>query len=98
MNFKLRMILAILFLPFSILAQSTFLNQNVNDNHFVDRIEILNQNNTHLNFSSTKPFNRKYVIQETELLDSFHCIGTSKADQYNLSHLYYNNKIGRAHV
>ena len=91
MNLKLRIILAFLFLPFSILAQSTYLNQNANDNHFVDRIEILNQNSTHLNFSSTKPFNRKYVIQETELLDSLHYIGTSKMDQYNLSHLYYNN-------
>ncbi len=51
-------------------AQSTFLNQGSKDIHFVDRMEIKQQKNTHLNFSTLQPFNRRYIVQQAEFIDS----------------------------
>ncbi len=51
-------------------AQSTFLTPGSKDIHFVDRMEIKQQKNTHLNFSSVRPFNRKYIVDQTEFIDS----------------------------
>ncbi len=51
-------------------AQSTYLNQGSKDIHFVDRMEIKQQKNTHLNFSAARPFNRKYIVEEVEFIDS----------------------------
>ena len=51
-------------------AQSTYLTQGSKDIHFVDRMEIKQQKNTHLNFSSVRPFNRKYIVEEVEFIDS----------------------------
>ena len=51
-------------------AQSTFLTPGSKDYHFVDRMEIKQQKNTHLNFSAVHPFNRKYIVQQTEFIDS----------------------------
>ena len=51
-------------------AQSTFLTPGSKDVHFVDRMEIKQQRNTHLNFSSTRPYNRKYIVEQVEFIDS----------------------------
>ncbi len=51
-------------------AQSTFLTQGSKEIHFVDRMEIKQQKNTHLNFSALHPFNRRYIVQQVEFIDS----------------------------
>src|SRR5436190_12535518 len=51
-------------------AQSTYLTQGSKDIHFVDRLEIKQQKNTHLNFSTLRPFNRKYIVEQAEFIDS----------------------------
>jgi hypothetical protein len=51
-------------------AQSTFITPGSKDVHFVDRLEIKQQRNTHLNFSSVRPFNRKYIVEQVEFIDS----------------------------
>lgn len=51
-------------------AQSTFLNPGSKDVHFVDRMEIKQQRNTDLNFSAVRPFNRKYIVEQVEFIDS----------------------------
>jgi hypothetical protein len=51
-------------------AQSTFLTPGSKDVHFVDRMEIKQQRNTHLNFSAVRPFNRKYIVEQVEFIDS----------------------------
>jgi hypothetical protein len=33
-------------------------------------MEIKQQRNTHLNFSSVRPFNRKYIVEQVEFIDS----------------------------
>jgi len=51
-------------------AQSTYINQGSKDIRFVERLEIKQQTNTDLNFSTLKPFNRRAVVQQAEFLDS----------------------------
>ncbi len=51
-------------------AQSTYLLQGSKDAHFVDRLEIKQQTNTDLNFSTLRPFNRKAIVRQAEFLDS----------------------------
>lgn len=99
--------LAVLLFPISATAQSTYLPQGSKDYHFVDRLEIKQQKNTDLNFSTLKPFNRKYIVQQAEFLDSarldyrdssgidkfagFGNINLSRVDEYNLRSLLMNN-------
>ncbi len=56
--------------PVAGFAQSTYLNQGSKDYHFIDRLEIKQQTNTDLNFSTLKPYNRRYIVQEASFLDS----------------------------
>ncbi|MEO6722763.1 MAG: capsule assembly Wzi family protein [Ferruginibacter sp.] len=56
--------------PFFAVAQSTYLPQGDKGYHFIDRLEIKQQTNTDLNYSTLKPFNRKYIVAEAEYIDS----------------------------
>ncbi len=56
--------------PFFAAAQSTYLTQGAKEYHFIDRLEIKQQTNTHLNFSTLRPLNRKAIVREAEFLDS----------------------------
>ena len=51
-------------------AQTTFLNQGSKDAHFIDRLEIKQQKNTDLNFSTLHPFSRRAVVRQAEFIDS----------------------------
>ncbi len=90
-------------LPVSGFAQSTNLNQGSKEYHFIDRLEIKQQKNTNLNFSSNRPFSRRDIVQEAEFIDTgrLHAVSVSgkenfrialsKVDEYNLRSLYMNN-------
>jgi hypothetical protein len=94
-------------LPISALAQSTYLNQGSDDARFIERLEIKQQTNTDLNFSTLRPFNRKYIVREATFLDSARMgykdsMGVDKfkewtdldlttVDEYNLQRLLMNN-------
>lgn len=56
--------------PVTATAQSTYLYQGSKETRIIERLEIKQQTNTNLNFSTLKPFNRKYIVQEVEFLDS----------------------------
>ena len=56
--------------PFFATAQSTYLNQGSKDIHFVDRLEIKQQTNTDLNFSTVRPFSRRFIVRQAEFIDS----------------------------
>jgi len=99
--------LLVFVLPVSSFAQSTYLNQGAKEYHFIDRLEIKQQTNTHLNFSTLKPYNRKAIVQQAEFLDSARMgyldssgvdnfkewtgLSLTKTDEYNLRSLYLNN-------
>jgi hypothetical protein len=63
-------ILLILISPFYARTQSVYLNQGAKEYHFVDRLEIKQQTNTDLNFSTLRPYNRKAIVRQAEFLDS----------------------------
>src|SRR5258708_4434707 len=62
--------LLIFLLPVAAMAQSTYLPQGSKEYQFIERLEIKQQQNTDLNFSTMKPYNRKAIVRQTEYLDS----------------------------
>ena len=99
--------LLIFICPVTAGAQSTYLTQGSKEYHFVDRLEIKQQRNTDLNFSSLKPFNRKAIVLQAQLMDSARMgykdptgenkfknltgLHLTKIDENNLRSLYMNN-------
>ncbi len=77
--------------PVAAAAQSTYLTQGSKEYHFIDRLEIKQQKNTDLNFSSLKPYNRRAIIMQAQLIDSSRSAKLTKVDEYNLRSLYMNN-------
>jgi hypothetical protein len=86
--------------PFFATAQSTFLPQGDKGYQLIDRLEIKQQINTDLNFSTIKPYNRKYIVAEAQFLDSIRQLPIdsnhghpklTRLDEYNLNRFYMNN-------
>ncbi len=85
-------------LPVPVIAQSTYLSQGSKEYHFIDRLEIKQETNTDLNFSTLKPYNRRYIVQQAEYIDSMRKaspastpIQFSRVDEYNMRGLLMNN-------
>ena len=73
-------------------AQSTYLVQGSKENILIDRLEILGQKDSILNFSKAKPLNRLQVVRGAMTFKQNHpAIPFSKTDEYNLQSLYLNN-------
>lgn len=92
------MLLAAALLPVTGSAQSTFLPQGSNYDHFLDRMEILLQTNPELNITTVKPISRKVAVGVAEESDSLHKFypydyyyHLSKVDRQTLSSLLMNN-------
>lgn len=93
--------LAFFVCPVFSFAQSTYLPQGAKENHFADRFEIKLQRNSNLNFSTLKPFNRRYLVQQAAYIDSVRLglvadenaeqFTLSAVDDYNLQSLMMNN-------
>ena len=99
--------LIIFIFPLGAAAQSTYLNQGAKEARFIDRLEIKQQTNTDLNFSTLRPFNRKYIVKEATFLDSARMgykdstgvdkykdwtdLDLTAVDEYNLQSLLMNN-------
>ncbi len=84
--------------PVSVLAQSTMLPQGSKWDHFLERMEILLQDNPDLNATTPKPMSRKMAVQVAELADSLnhfypydYFYKLSKTDEANLQDLLMNN-------
>src|ERR1700735_1315790 len=59
-------------LPAAGFSQSSFLPQGSAYEHFLDRLQILQQPNPTLNFSSDRPISRKIAVRIAEMTDSLH--------------------------
>lgn len=90
--------------PFTSFSQSTYLNQGAKEYHLLDRLEIKARINPDLNFSTLKPYNRRAIVRQAELIDSARMgyvdslgaeqgsqTNLSKVDDFNLRSLYMNN-------
>ncbi len=99
--------LLIFICPVAAGAQSTYLTQGSKEYHFVERLEIKQQKNTNLNFSSLRPYSRKAIVEQAEFIDSSRlnyreslvtdqsrkaaALKLTRVDEYNLRSLYMNN-------
>ena len=85
-------IIATLFISSQSLSQNTYLSQGAKENILIERLEILGQNDSILNFSKAKPWNRLQVVRGALSFKQNHPnISLSKTDEYNLQSLYRNN-------
>ena len=85
-------IIATLFISSQSLSQNTYLSQGAKENILIERLEILGQNDSILNFSKAKPWNRIQVVRGALSFKQNHPnISLSKTDEYNLHSLYRNN-------
>lgn len=57
-------------LPINVLAQTTYLSSGSKEYNLINRLEIKLQKNTDLNFSTLKPFCRKFTVEEAAYYDS----------------------------
>lgn len=62
--------LAFLLSPGFVFSQSAYLPQGAKEYDFIDRLEIKQQKNSDLNFSTLKPYNRRAIVRQAEYLDS----------------------------
>src|ERR1700712_163875 len=67
---KCLFIIIVFILPLFSSAQTTYLPQGSKEYQFLDRLEIKQQKNTDLYFSTIKPFSRKAIVRQAEYLDS----------------------------
>ncbi|MBE7173369.1 MAG: hypothetical protein INR73_22545 [Williamsia sp.] len=99
MQFRKTLVSLLIFIgPLLSVAQSVNLPQGTKHGHFLDRLEILLQDDSNLNFSGMRPLSRKTAVEVAELADSLHkkypydeYYHLSKVDQYNLHSLLLNN-------
>lgn len=103
-----RLIKLLIFIcPFTASAQSTYIPEGDKAYDFIDRLEIKQQTNTNLNFSTLKPYNRKAVVRQAQFLDSARIgykdsfgvdkfrewtdLNLNEVDEYNLHSFLMNN-------
>ncbi len=90
MQFKQTVLSFFIFvLPVFVAAQSTLLPVNHKHQQFLERLEILAQQDSVFNFSATKPLNRKHFVLAAERLSAHGSL--SKIDQYNLQNFLMNS-------
>jgi hypothetical protein len=84
-------LLLFLLLPGFAMAQTSYLPQGAKENVLLDRLEIMHQKDSLLNFSKVKPYDRRRIaaIGEKELSTAGNKL--SVADAYNLNSLLMNN-------
>src|SRR5258705_12608019 len=91
MQFKQTLLILIL-CPVFAFSQSTYLPQGAKENIIIERLEILGQKDSILNFSKTKPLNRLQVVRGVMgFKQHYPGVILSKTDEYNLQRLYLNN-------
>ena len=85
-------VLIIIIISNSVAAQSTYLPQGAKENIIVERLEILGQKDSILNFSKTRPLNRLQMMRGVTSFKQNHpAVVLSKTDEHNLRSVYLNN-------
>ena len=92
MQFKQTLVRLIpLFCPLVVIAQTTYLPQGDKANILMERWEIKAGKDCFFNFSKTKPFSHKHVVNAAMHYAATADTTLSKVDAYNLRSLYLNN-------
>ena len=88
---SLRLLIPASLLPAAGFAQSSFLPQGSKYDHFLDRMEILQQTDPDLNISTAKPISRRLAVRVAEISDSLHHF-------YPYDELYHLSGVDRANL
>ncbi len=80
-----------LFVPCLAISQTTYLPQGDKANILLDRLEILGRSDSLLNFSKTKPFARKHIVNAVLNRLNNDSSNISPVDHYNIASLFRNN-------
>ena len=94
-NWALFIIISGLSFPFISQGQSTYLPEGSKDYQTNERLEIKEQKNSNLLFSTVKPYSRKLLVENANYLDSLVQKNggvRSLTDRYNLTSLQNNNE------
>jgi hypothetical protein len=84
MQFKQTLLILVLCPAFAF-SQTTYLPQGSKENILIERLEILGQKDSILNFSKTRPLNRLQVVRGAMSFKQLHPdVLLSKTDEYNL--------------
>lgn len=90
--FKIVFITAIILAPLALSAQTTFISEGSKGYDFLNRMEIKQQTNAELNFSTLKPYSRKAIVPAIQALDSSVAgANLSPIDAYNLQSFLMEN-------
>ena len=82
--------LLIILCPLTAFSQSTYLHQGDKINHFMDRMEIKSRSDSFFNYSKTRPFTRRHVVEAARHFEQSG-IALSKTDVANLRSIYLEN-------
>jgi hypothetical protein len=88
---KKRSLLIIIILPFFAFSQTTYLPQGDKQTAIWERMEIKAGKDTVLNFSKTRPYSRKQLMNGLANYEQQYGSSLSKSDAYNLRSVYLNN-------
>ena len=96
-NRKSLLAIILVFLPFIVFSQTTYVPLWAKDNLFLNRLEIKAQKNPDLNLSTVKPYMRKAYVAvadsfRTMLLEGNNPARLTKIDQYNLNRFQANSR------
>jgi hypothetical protein len=83
--------LLLILLPAISFAQTTYLHQGDKANILMERLEIKSKSDSFFNFSKTKPFTRRHVVNAARHYQEKAGATLSKVDAYNLRSIYLNN-------
>ncbi len=85
------LILSFFFIPQSLTAQTTYLPPGDKANILMERLEIKSRSDSFFNFSKTRPFSRRHVLNAVNHYAGIKGVKLSKVDAYNIQRLNMNN-------
>src|SRR5688572_30100944 len=93
MQFKQTLVrLAFIIFPLSLFSQTTYIPFGDKSNWLIERLEIKNKQDSVLNFSKTRPFNRARIVETfRRLYEHPDSNKLSTVDRYNLGRFWINN-------
>jgi hypothetical protein len=77
--------------PSFLAAQTTYLPLGAEENILIQRLEIKSQKDSVLNFSKTKPFSRRAIVDKLTDGSLNYLVDQSRVDQYNFHRLLLNS-------
>jgi hypothetical protein len=83
--------LLIILSPLACFGQSTYLHQGDKSYHFMERMEIKSRSDSFFNFSKTRPFTRRHIVEAAKHYQLVSGDSMSSVDRANIRSIYLDN-------